>query len=84
MFNDYFAEIYSDEIESGNLNFFIENDYRSKHGYKDTDDVWILDKIDVLREPVKKMTDEDKEKVIQYLKNLKKLSDMYNTIRKIK
>jgi len=84
IFNDSFVTLYSDEIENGDLNFFIENDYREKHGYKPTDDVWVLDKIDVLREPIKKMSDDDKSKVIQYLKNLKKLSDLYNDIRKSK
>jgi len=84
MFNDYFVALYSEEIENGDLNFFIQNDYRTKHGYKETDDVWIINKIDILREPVSTMTDEDKAKVIQYLKNLKKLSDLYNNVRKSK
>jgi hypothetical protein len=82
MFNDYFVTMYTNEIENGDLNFFIENDYRKKHGYKETDDVFILDKIDVLRGPIKNMSDEDKAKVIQYLKNLKKLSDLYINSRK--
>ena len=82
MFNDYFVMLYSSEIENGDLNFFIENDYRKKHGYKETDDVWVIDKIDILREPVRNMSAEEKANVIQYLKNLKKLSDMYNNLRK--
>jgi len=82
MFNDYFVTMYSNEIESGDLNFFIENDYRTKHGYKETDDVWVLDKIDILRGPIRNMSEEDKAKVVQYLKNLKKLSDLYNGYRK--
>ena len=84
MFNDYFVALYSNEIDNGDLNFFIQNDYRTKHGYKETDDVWIINKIDILREPVSSMSDEDKSKVIQYLKNLKKLSDLYNNVRKSK
>jgi hypothetical protein len=84
MFNDYFVALYGNEIENGDLNFFIQNDYRTKHGYKETDDVWIINKIDILREPVSTMSDDDKGKVIQYLKNLKKLSDLYNNLRKSK
>jgi hypothetical protein len=84
MFNDSFVQMYSSEIESGDLTFFIENDYRSKHGYKDTDEVWVLDKIDILREPVRSMTPEEKLNVVQYLRNLKKLSDLYNNVRKSK
>jgi len=82
LFTDYFVTKYSNEIESGDLNFFIENDYRTKHGYKPTDDVWALDKIDILRAPIRNMSGDDKAKVIQYLKNLKKLSELYNDIRK--
>ena len=82
MFNESFVKLYSAEIESGDLNFFIENDYRTKHGYKEKDDAWVLEKIDCLREPVRNMSTEDKEKVSQYLKNLKKLSDLYNDFKK--
>lgn len=82
MFNDHFVEFYSNEIERGDLDFFIENDYRTKHGYKESDVVWVINKIDVLREPVRKMEPNDKAKVVQYLKNLKKLSDLYNNLRK--
>jgi hypothetical protein len=82
MFNDYFVALYSPEIEKGDLDFFIKNDYRAKHGYKPTDDVWVIDKIDVLREPVSNMSPEEKANVVQYLQNLKKLSDLYNNVRK--
>jgi hypothetical protein len=50
MFNDYLDMLYSTEIENGDLNFFIENDYRKKHGYKETDDVWVIDKIDIFND----------------------------------
>jgi hypothetical protein len=83
MFYEHFVIFYSEQIESGNLDFFIENDYRKSHGYKETDESWVIDKIDVLRIPVKNMCEEDKAKVVQYLKNLKKLSDLYNDLRKV-
>jgi hypothetical protein len=82
MFNDSFVQFYSNEIDNGDLDFFIENDYRKKHGYKDSDDVMVLDKIDILREPIRNMSEDEKGKVVQYLKNLKKLSDMYNNLKK--
>jgi len=82
LFNDHFVSIYSNEIENGDLGFFIENDYRKKHGYKENEDVWVLDKIDILRKPVQNMSPDEKLKVIQYMKNLKKLSDLYNTLKK--
>lgn len=84
MFNEHIVSFYSDEIENGDIAFFITNDYRTKHGYKEKDDVWVLDKIDVLRKPIENMNLDEKAKVIQYMKNLKKLSDMYNISSKSK
>jgi hypothetical protein len=82
LFNEYFVVHYSKEIEEGNLDFFIENNYRNTYGYKQEDDAWIMAKIDCLRQPVKNMDNADKDKVIQYLKNLKKLSDLYISQKK--
>ena len=84
MFNEHIVSFYSKEIENGDIGFFITNDYRKKHGYKEKDDVWVLDKIDVLRKPIENMNLDEKAKVIQYMKNLKKLSDMYNISSKSK
>lgn len=81
-FNEYFVKFYEKEIEEGNLDFFINNNYRQTHGYKESEDSWILEKIECLRVPVRNMNTDEKEKVIQYLKNLKKLSDLYTNIRK--
>jgi hypothetical protein len=82
MFHESFVTMYSNEIEQGDLNFFIDNDYRTKHGYKVKDEAWILEKIDCLREPIRSMSEDDKAKVIQYLKNLKKLSDLFISFKK--
>jgi len=41
-----------------------------------------LDKIDILRKPVQNMSPDEKLKIVQYMKNLKKLSDLYNTLKK--
>ena len=35
------------EIDAGDLDFFVTNDYREKHGYKPTDDAWVLNKIKI-------------------------------------
>ena len=84
LFNEHVVGIYSAEIEAGDLDFFVNNDYRSKHGYKENDEAWVLEKIDCLREPVRNMTLDDKAKVIKYLQNLKKLSDAYIILKKNK
>jgi len=81
LFDEHFISMYSNEIESGDLNFFIDNDYRKKHGYKENDESFVLDKIDILRNPVRNMRDDEKLKVMQYMKNLKKLTDLYNQLK---
>ena len=76
-FNEYFLNKYRDEIESGNINFFINKDYNSDLSNMGGDSDYILKKIDVLREPVKNMKDEDQQKVVKYIQNLSKLCDIY-------
>ena len=83
MFQESFVRFYRTQIESGDLAFFIDNDYKKTHVYKDSDDPWILEKIDCLRGPVRNMSDNDKENVIKYLQNLTKLSDLYISLRKM-
>jgi len=81
MFNECFVLHYRNEIEKGDLNFFIEKDYRSSNIIPiDNEDVF--SKIDSLRGPIKNMSDEEKAKIIKYLQNLTKLSDIYITLRK--
>ena len=81
LFTEYFVNVYSEQIDAGDLDFFVLNDYREKHGYKPDDDAWILNKIDCLREPIKNMKPDDKAKVVQYLQNLKKLAIMFNNLK---
>tara|TARA_B100000482_G_C12505719_1_gene258410 strand:+ start:129 stop:518 length:390 start_codon:yes stop_codon:yes gene_type:complete len=77
-FNEYFLNKYRTEIESGNIDFFINKDYNSDFSVVGDSD-FILKKIDVLRNPVKNMNKEDQTKVIQYIQNLSKLCDIYNS-----
>lgn len=81
MFNEHFVQLYGDKINDGDISFFIENDYRKQHGYKENEQVWALDKIESLRQPVKSMNDEDKQKVVRYLQNLKKLTELFNELK---
>ena len=75
-FNEYFLNKYRTEIESGNIDFFINKDYNSDFSVVGDSD-FILKKIDVLRNPVKNMNNEDQTKVIKYIQNLSKLCDIY-------
>jgi|SRR6056300_780157 len=77
MFNDNIVKLYSKQIEEGDISFFIDNNYRKTHGYKEDDQVWALDKIESLREPVKNMNKDEQQKVLKYLQNLKKLTELY-------
>lgn len=76
-FNEYFLNKYRREIESGNIDFFIKKDYNTDLSVVGDSD-YILKKIDVLRNPVKNMKEEDQNKVIKYIQNLSKLCDIYN------
>jgi hypothetical protein len=76
-FNEYFLNKYRREIESGNIDFFIKKDYNTDLSVVGDSD-YILKKIDVLRNPVKNMDEEDQNKVITYIQNLSKLCDIYN------
>jgi hypothetical protein len=77
-FKEHVVSGYRMEIEKGDINFFINNDYQ-----KDLNNIGvgssnqILEKIDCLRGPVRDMNKNEQEKVIKYMQNLLKLSDMY-------
>lgn len=67
---------YREQILLGDIDFFIYKDYNAdikELKYKSS----ISDIIDGFRKPVKNMTESDQSKVIQYMQNLLKLSDMY-------
>jgi hypothetical protein len=73
-FKQYVLEPYAQQIDDGDISFFIKNDYSSVIG----DNRLILDKIEALRGPVSKMKNEELEKVVGYLRNLKQLAKLYN------
>ena len=67
---------YRSEIENNDITFFIEKNY-NKDIYLDNSST-VLQKIDLIRDSVREMTDNDKQNVIKYLNNLLKLCDLYN------
>lgn len=76
IWNDYIIKGYNKEIDKGDINFFIDKDYTkdfSKNQYAEK----IMQGIDRLREPVKQMNNNDKDKVIKYIQNLTKLATIY-------
>jgi hypothetical protein len=75
----YVVGKYKSEIETGNLDFFINKDYNED--LKQTENSSkIIEYIDKLREKIQMMGDDNREKVIQYIQNLTKLSSMYENM----
>ena len=67
---------YKSVIESGDIRFFSENDYSSDLS-QNPNSKKIMDAIDRLREPVKMMNLDDQAKIVKYIQNLTKLSEIY-------
>ena len=75
IWNAYIVGKYRSEIESGNLEFFMNKDYsQDVSGASNSDK--IMDSINRLREPIKHMTPESQAKTMKYIQNLTKLAAM--------
>lgn len=76
IWKEYIVDVYSNEIESGEIEFFINKEYKN-----DLNDLQnsnsVLEAIEKLRDPVKAMPGEDQEKVMKYIQNLTNLSKLY-------
>jgi hypothetical protein len=71
----YVVSKYRKEIESGNIDFFINKDYKNDVSISPYSDK-ITESIDRLRDPVKKMNNDQQSKTMKYIQNLTKLSDL--------
>lgn len=71
----YVVTPYKLQIESGDINFFINKDYSSDLSRNDNADK-IMESIDRLRSPVKQMSPENQAKTLKYMQNLSKLALM--------
>ena len=72
----YICSKYETEINSDNIDFFVEKDYKKDLVYVNYSDD-IINNIDKLREPVRNMSKENQEKSLRYIKNLCILSKLY-------
>jgi|TARA_B110000093_G_scaffold181858_1_gene226898 hypothetical protein len=75
----YIVDQYSEEINSGDISFFIDNDYSNGIAGK-LDNNQIMKTIERLRAPVKNMEPEDQQKTMKYIQNLTKLTSLYFTM----
>jgi hypothetical protein len=66
---------YKKEIMEGNLDFFLDKDYRSDVEKSDNSEQ-ITQCIDRLRGPIREMGEENRLKSIKYIQNLTKLADL--------
>ena len=71
----YVISPYKSQIDSGDINFFINKDYSSDLVKSDNADK-IMESIDRLRNPVKQMSPENQAKTMKYIQNLSKLALM--------
>ncbi len=82
IWNSYIANKYHEQIEAGNIDFFIGKDYSQDLANADNSSR-ITDAIDRLRNPIKSMNSEDQAKTMKYIQNLSNLARLYeNTLTK--
>lgn len=68
---------YSNVIDSGNISFFFDKDYQSELSHLSNASS-IMKVIDSIRDPIRSMSDTNKEHSAKYIKNLSKLSAIYS------
>lgn len=71
----YVVRPYKQQIDSGDINFFITKDYSNDLAINDNADK-IMESIDRLRNPIKQMSVENQAKTMKYIQNLSKLALM--------
>lgn len=74
--NKHVAEKYGEVIQQGNLQYFVEKDY-SEDVEKMANAGDIVKTIDMLREPIKNMSEANQQHTLEYLQKLCKLSQAY-------
>ena len=73
----YISDHYSQQIEEGNIEYFLNKNYTSD--LQDSDyNKEILEKIERMKNSIGLMGDDNKEKTIKYLQNLNKLCKLYH------
>ena len=91
----FVIDMYRNEIDSGDITFFIDKDYKqdlskasgsdsflktiNEYTTVDSDSNSILEKIEALKGPVREMNHTEQQNVMKYIQNLMKLSDLYET-----
>lgn len=75
-----FSVKYLKEIESGNIDFFIEHDYKEEIAYSQTSSAdTIAEYMDKFRKPMHDMGEENKAKCMKYIQNLTKMCQLHTS-----
>jgi len=73
----HIVDKYMDQIEMGDISFFINKDYSGDLSKSYFSSNKIIEGIDRLRSPIRAMTSENQQKTMKYIQNLTKLSMLY-------
>ena len=73
----YIVEPYNDQIEKGDIGFFLEKDYTHDLEYMGNS---VMQKVDTLRGPVRDMGADNQAKSMKYIQNLTKLAKLYDEV----
>ena len=79
VWKNFVNDLYLEEINKGNLEFFIEKDYTHDVRYMSPN---ILQIIENIKLPLKQTQNENKKKTIKYVQNLCKICDLYYKTKK--
>lgn len=71
----YIVDKYQQEIDAGNLAFFMEKDYSKDISAAENSDK-IMESINRLKAPIKQMSQENQDKTMKYIQNLTKLANL--------
>jgi hypothetical protein len=72
---NYVYTPYKEQIDLGNIDFFLSKDYSTDLSKNDNADK-IMESINRLRNPIKEMSVENQAKTMKYIQNLSKLAMM--------
>ena len=74
----YIVGPYTDEIERGDIRFFLEKDYTQDLEYMGNA---VMQKVDALRGPVRDMGADNQAKSMKYIQNLTKLARLHGEVQ---
>ena len=74
----YIVVPYNDQIQKGDIGFFLEKDYTNDLEYMGNA---VMQKVDALRGPVREMGAENQAKSMQYIQNLTKLAKLHGEVQ---